>query len=70
MTLRRWLSTSTALGIAAVLSRLLCALALKDISHGEADVRTEWLIVQIDLVVTAAFIVVALVTLSKASRAV
>lgn len=39
MMLRHWLSTSFALGIAAAVGLVLCALALQDIAHGEADVQ-------------------------------
>ena len=69
MTLRHWLSTSTALGIAASLGLLLCALALQDIAHGEADVRNEWWAVRIGLFLMGLFIAATLLTLVKVRRA-
>jgi Zn-dependent protease with chaperone function len=69
MTLRHWLSTSTALGIAAALGLALCALALHDIAHGEADVRDEWWAVRISLILMGLFIAATLLTLAKVRRA-
>ena len=68
MTLRHWLSTSTALGIAAALGLVLSALALQDIAHGEADVRNEWWAVRIGLFLMGVFIAATLVTLRKVRR--
>jgi Zn-dependent protease with chaperone function len=70
MTLRHWLSTSTALGIVAAVGLVLCALALQDIAHGEADVRNEWWAVRIGLSLMGLFIAAALLTLVKVRRAV
>ena len=70
MTLRRWLSASSALGIAAALALVLCALALQDIAHGEVDVRNEWWAVRIGLFLMGLFIVVTLSTVVKVRRAV
>jgi hypothetical protein len=69
MTLRYWLSASTALGIAAALGLVLCALALQDIAHGETDLRNEWWAVRLGLVVMSLFTAAALVTLAKVRRA-
>ena len=69
MTLRHWLSTSTALGIAAALGLVLCVLALQDIAHGEADVRNEWWAVRIGLLLIGLSIAATLVTLGKVRRA-
>ena len=68
MTLKNWLSTSRALGIAAAISLVLSALALQDISHGETDVRSEWWAVRIGLLLMGAFVTSALVTLAKVQR--
>ena len=65
MTLRQWLSASTALGIAATLGLIVSALALQDIAHGEADVRNEWWAVRIGFILIALFIAVALLTLVR-----
>ena len=62
MTLKRWLSISKVLGIAAAIGLVLSALALQDISHGEADVQSEWWAVRIGLLVMAAFISAALLS--------
>ena len=70
MTLKHWLSASKVLGIAAAVSLPLCMLALQDIFHGEADVRTEFWIVRIGTVVMALFIATTLTTLSKVRRVV
>jgi hypothetical protein len=70
MKLTHWLSASTALGIAAAFGLVLCALALQDIAHGEADVRTEWWAVRISFLLTALFIAATLLTLGKVRRAV
>ena len=48
------------LGRLSVGALVLQALALHDISHGEADVRMEWAAVQAALLISAAFHVVAL----------
>ena len=69
MTLRHWLSTSTALGIAAAFGLFLCTLALQDIAHGEADVRNEWWALRIGFFLMALFIAVSLLTLGKVRRA-
>ena len=69
MMLRHWLSTSTALGVAAGFSLVLCALALQDIAHGEADLRNEWWAVRIGFFVMGLFIAAALLTLGKVRRA-
>lgn len=69
MTLRHWLSTSMALGIVAAFGLVLCALALQDIAHGEADVRNEWWAVRIGLFLTGLFIAATLVTLVKVRAA-
>ena len=68
MTLRHWLSTSITLGIAAALGLVLCALALQDIAHGEADVRNEWWAVRVGLFLMGLFIAAALLTLVKVRR--
>jgi len=69
MMLRRWLSTSFVLGIAAAFGLVLSALALQDIAHGEADVRTEWWAVRITFLLMAVFIAATLLTLNKVRRA-
>jgi hypothetical protein len=63
--LRRWLTTSTVLGVVSGLALFFCVLALTDIGHGEADVSLEWWIVRIGFLIFALFIVTALVTLVK-----
>jgi hypothetical protein len=65
MTLRYWLSASTAPGIAAALGLVLCALALQDIARGETDLRNEWWAVRLGLVMMSLFTAAALVTLAK-----
>jgi hypothetical protein len=69
MTLKYWLSTSRALGIAAALGLLVCALALQDIAHGEADVTNEWSAVRVGFILIALSIAVNLTTLGKVQRA-
>lgn len=69
MTLRHWISTSIGLGVAAALGLVLCALALQDIFHGEADVRNEWWAVRISLFLMGLFIAATFVTLVKVRRA-
>ena len=66
--LRPWLSASTALGVASVFALVLCALALTDIYHGEADVRLEWWIVRVGFLVVVLFTFAVLVTLGKVRR--
>jgi uncharacterized membrane protein len=68
MTLNNWIAISRALGILAALGLVLCFLALHDIAHGEADVRTEWVLVQIGLYVMGLFIVATLVTFRRLRR--
>ena len=68
ITLRHWLSVATALGVAAGFALVLCALALTDIAHGEADVQQEWWAVRIGFLLIALFIATALVTLAKMRR--
>ena len=69
MTLKHWLSTSTVLGIAAAFGLVLCALALQDIAHGEADVRNEWWAVRISFLLMALFVAATLLTLGQVRRA-
>ena len=69
MTLRHWLSASTALGIAAALGLVVSALALEDIASGETDVRNEWWAVRLSLVLMGLFVATALPTLAKLRRA-
>jgi hypothetical protein len=69
MTLRHWLSTSTALGAAAAIGLVLCALALQDIAHGEPDVRSEWWAVRIGVFLIGLFVAATLVTLRRVRRA-
>ncbi len=69
MTLKQGLSISTALGLAAALGLVTCALALHDIAHGEADVTNEWWAVWLCLILMALFIAVSLTTLGKVQRA-
>jgi Zn-dependent protease with chaperone function len=69
MTLRHWLRTSTFLGIAAAVGLVLCALAMEDIAHGEADLRNEWWAVRVGLLLMGLFIAAALLTLAKVRRA-
>jgi hypothetical protein len=69
MTLKHWLSTSRALGFAAALGLLVCALALQDIAHGETDVTNEWSAVRVGFILIALFIAVSLTTLGKVQRA-
>jgi Zn-dependent protease with chaperone function len=68
MTLKHWISTSTVLGIAAALGLVLCALAMQDIAHGEADLRNEWWAVRIAFVLMSLFIAATFLTLSKVRR--
>ena len=70
MTLSHWLSTTRTLGIIAAAAVLLCALALQDVAHGEADLRNEWWVLRVGLVLIAAFIATALHTLGKVQRSV
>ena len=65
MTLKRWLSASTALGTAATVGLVLVALALQDNAHGEADLRNEWWAVRIGLLLMGLFIASTLITLAK-----
>ncbi len=67
--LRPWLYASTALGVASVLALALCALALTDIHHGEADVRLEWWVIRVGFLVMALFTFAVFVTLGKVRRA-
>jgi hypothetical protein len=69
MMLRHWLAASTALGVAAGFSLVLCALALQDIAHGEADLLNEWWAVRISFFVMALFVAATLLTLGKVRRA-
>ncbi len=69
MTLRHWLSASTALGIVATLGLIVSALALQDIAHGEADVQNEWWAVRISFILIALFIAATLLTLARVRRA-
>ena len=64
MPLKLWLTTTFNLGIAAAVGLVLCVLALADIFHGEADVRLEWWMVRISLLLTACFIGATLRTLT------
>lgn len=68
ITLRHWLSVATALGVAAGFAPVLCALALTDIAHGEADVQHEWWTVRVGFLLIALFMATALVTLAKMRR--
>jgi hypothetical protein len=70
MAVKLWLSTTFYLGIAAGLFHVLGALALQDIVHPERepDLRTEFWIVRISLVLTALFIGAALRTVSLMRR--
>ncbi len=68
MMLERWLSISTALGLAAALGLVTCALALRDIARGEADVTNEWWAVRVCFILMALFIAVSLTTLRKVQR--
>ena len=56
--LRIWASVALTLGILGLILLVLMVLALADISHGEADVTNEWLIVRLGLFVTF-FVIVA-----------
>ena len=69
MTLKNWVATARGLGIAAAIGLVLCALALHDIAHGEADVRLEWGMVQIGLLLMALFIAATFVTLRRLRNA-
>ncbi len=68
MTLKHWLSISTALGLAAALGLVTCALALHDIARGETDLTNEWWAVRVCLILMAFFIAVSLTTLGKVQR--
>ena len=68
MPLNRWLTATFYLGIAAGLFHVLGALALQDIWHHEADLRLEFWIVRISLLLTALFIVTALRTVTLVRR--
>jgi len=52
---------------AALLAGVFALLALVDIYHGEADVRLEWRLVQLAVLVVTAALVIALRTLSRLS---
>ncbi len=56
--LRIWASVALTLGIVGLIFLLLMLLALVDISHGEADVADEWLVVRLGLLVIF-FVIVA-----------
>jgi hypothetical protein len=56
--LRIWASVTLTLGILGLVVLLLMFLALLDISHGEADVVGEWLLVRLGLLVIF-FVIVA-----------
>jgi hypothetical protein len=70
MSLKSWLTTTFNLGIAAAIFHVMAALALQDIVHPERepDLRLEFWIVRISLLLTALFIGAALRTVSLVRR--
>jgi hypothetical protein len=68
MPLKFWLTTSFNLGIAAAIALPLSMLALQDIWHREADLRLEFWIVRISLLLTALFIGATLRTVTLVRR--
>lgn len=68
MPMKRWLTTSFYLGIAAAIALPLSAMALQDIFHREADVRLEFWIVRTSFVLIALFIAAAMRTMAIVRR--
>ncbi|TAK19374.1 MAG: hypothetical protein EPO35_00230 [Acidobacteria bacterium] len=70
MPLKFWLTTTFNLGIAAAIFHVMNALALQDIVHPERepDLRLEFWIVRISLLLTALFIASALRTVTLVRR--
>jgi len=63
-----YLWSTRALAVICLFALLLSHLALTDIAHGEPDVSSEWLIVQITAGLLVVFIVMVLGLLRKYAR--
>jgi len=67
-TMKIYLWSTRALAVICLFALLLSHLALIDIAHGEPDVSSEWLIVQITAGLLVVFIVMVLGLLRKYAR--
>ena len=65
MSNRRLANIALVLGIASLIAGVVGALALTDISHGEADVTVEWRALQVAAIVVLAFHAIAIAALRR-----